>query len=71
MDTETNTAYLRSYYTKPCPAQFWYFNLFLIPKALTETVIGCAIEVHRILGSRLLINFNESRLANGIKRYMR
>ena len=35
----------------------------------TRRVIGCAIEVHRVLRSGLLINFNVRRLADGIDRF--
>jgi hypothetical protein len=35
----------------------------------TGKVIGCAIEVHRVLGPGLLINFNVQRLADGIDRF--
>jgi hypothetical protein len=35
---------------------------------LTEVVIGCAIEVHRILGQGLRLNFNASVLKDGIRR---
>jgi hypothetical protein len=35
----------------------------------TGKVIGCAIEVHRVLGPGLLVNFNVQRLADGIDRF--
>jgi hypothetical protein len=49
---------------------------------LTETIIGCAIEVHRALGpgllthmklarirTGLLINFSQQRLIGGLRRF--
>ena len=35
---------------------------------LTHNIIGAAIEVHRELGSGLLINFNVKILKDGIRR---
>lgn len=35
---------------------------------LTQKIIGCAIEVHRRLGSGLLINFNKELVSKGISR---
>jgi hypothetical protein len=35
----------------------------------TGKVIGCDIEVHRVLGPGLLVNFNVQRLADGIDRF--
>ena len=35
----------------------------------TGKVIGCAIEVHRVLGPGLPINVNVQRLADGIDRF--
>jgi hypothetical protein len=37
---------------------------------LSHRVIGCAIEVHRVLGPGLLINFNVTKLKEGIKRFV-
>ncbi len=43
---------------------------------LSRSVIGCPIEVHRNLGPSakvplgLLINFNVTKLQNGIKRFV-
>ena len=35
----------------------------------TGRIIGCVIEVHRLLGPGLLINFNVRRLVDGIDRF--
>lgn len=37
---------------------------------LSKKVIGCAIEVHRLLGPGLLINFNSLKLKDGIRRFV-
>ena len=35
---------------------------------MSHRVLGCAIEVHRTLGQRLLINLHVERLRDGIRR---
>ena len=35
---------------------------------ITETIIGCAIKVHLKLGPGLLLNFNVTKMTDGIKR---
>jgi hypothetical protein len=39
--------------------------------ALTQTVIGAAIEVHKALGPGLLIHFHPIRIKDGLKRLVR
>ena len=35
---------------------------------ISGKIIGCAIEVHKVLSPGLLMNFNVVKLFNGIKR---
>lgn len=37
----------------------------------TGKIIGCAIDVHRVLGPSLLNSFNVRRLADGMERFKR